>query len=116
MSGIREVAMLAGVSPATVSRVMNGTAKVAPEKRARVLAAIEQTGFVPNELARSLYKKSARTIGLIIPSIRNPFFTQLASMMDELANLDGYRLFVCNVGEDLEKGSDTFSGSPEKHC
>jgi len=103
MSGIREVAMLAGVSPATVSRVMNGTAKVAPEKRARVLAAIEQTGFVPNELARSLYKKSARTIGLIIPSIRNPFFTQLASMMDELANLDGYRLFVCNVGEDLEK-------------
>ena len=103
MSGIREVARLAQVSPATVSRVMNGTAKVAPEKRKRVLAAIEQTAFIPNEVARSLYKKSARTIGLIIPSIRNPYFTQLASIIDDLANQNGYRLFLCNVGEDLEK-------------
>lgn len=108
MSSIRDVAKLAGVSPATVSRVMNSTANVAPEKRERVLEAIRETGFVPNELARSLYKKSAMTIGLIIPSIRNPFFTQLASAMDELANRNGYRLFICNVGEDLEKEQAAF--------
>ena len=54
MASIKDVAALAGVSPATVSRVMNGTAKVDPEKKARVLRVIEETGFVPNEIARSL--------------------------------------------------------------
>jgi len=103
MSSIREVAKLAKVSPATVSRVMNGTANVAPEKRERVLKAISQTSFVPNELARSLYKKSSKTIGLIIPSIRNPFFTQFASVIDDVAKENGYRLFLCNVGDNLEE-------------
>lgn len=103
MGSIREVAKLAKVSPATVSRVMNGTANVAPEKRERVLKAIAQTSFVPNELARSLYKKSSKTIGLIIPSIRNPFFTQFASVVDDVAKENGYRLFLCNVGDNLEE-------------
>ena len=103
MSSIREVAKLAGVSPATVSRVLNGTATVAPEKKQRVLEAVAQTAFVPNELARSLYKKSTKTIGLIIPSIRNPFFTQFASVIDEVAKEYGFRLFLCNVGDDLEE-------------
>ena len=79
MSSIREVAQLAGVSPATVSRVINGTAQVSEEKRKRILDVIAETNFVPNEVARSLFKRSARTIGLIIPSIRNPYFTELAS-------------------------------------
>jgi len=103
MSSIRDVAKLAGVSAATVSRVMNGTANVAPEKRERVLAAIEQTDFVPNETARTLFRKSSKTIGLIIPSIRNPYFTQLADILDELAGAQGYRLFLCNVGHDPDK-------------
>ena len=94
MSTIRDVARLAGVSPATVSRVMNGTAAVAPEKRDRVLAAILETDFVPNEVARTLFKKSARTVGLMIPSIRNPYFTQLAAILDELAGEQGYRLVL----------------------
>lgn len=85
MINIREVARLAGVSPATVSRVINGTAKVSEEKRARVLSAIAETDFVPNEVARTLFKRSSKTIGLIIPSIRNPFFTELAARIDELA-------------------------------
>ena len=103
MINIRELARLADVSPATVSRVINGTANVAPEKRERVLEAIAQTEFVPNEVARSLFKKSAKIIGLIIPSIRNPYFTQLASIVDEVASRNGYRLFLCSVGDDLEK-------------
>ena len=57
MTSIREVAKLAGVSPATVSRVMNGTANVNEEKKKRVEAAIKETGFQPNELARALYKR-----------------------------------------------------------
>ena len=63
MTSIREVAKIAGVSPATVSRVMNGTANVDERKKQRVLEAIEKTGFRPNELARALYKKSSRMIG-----------------------------------------------------
>ena len=62
MASIRDVAKLAGVSPATVSRVMNGTARVDPEKMERVQQAIEETGFVPNEVARSLFKKSAKRL------------------------------------------------------
>ncbi|MBQ8144871.1 MAG: LacI family DNA-binding transcriptional regulator [Butyricicoccus sp.] len=100
---IREVARIAGVSPATVSRVMNGTASVSEDKRRRVLDAISQTDFVPNEVARMLFKKSSNLIGLIIPSIRNPFFTELASTIDRAASEKGYRLFLCNVGDDLEK-------------
>ena len=103
MSSVREVARLAGVSPATVSRVINGTANVNPDKRRRVLEVIEQTEFVPNEVARSLFKRSANIIGLIIPSIRNPYFTQMASVIDEVAKECGFRLFLCNVGDDLEQ-------------
>ena len=78
MTSIREVAKIAGVSPATVSRVMNGTANVDERKKQRVLEAIEKTGFRPNELARALYKKSSRMIGVIVPDIENPFFSELS--------------------------------------
>jgi len=103
MASIRDVAKLAGVSPATVSRVMNGTANVDDDKRERVLNAISETGFVPNAVARSLFKKSAMTIGLIIPSIKNPFFTQMASAIEKTADKHGYRLIFCNTGTDFEK-------------
>lgn len=103
MISIREVAKLAGVSAATVSRVMNGTAKVDPEKRERVLRVIEETGFVPNEVARTLFRKSAKTIGLILPSIRNPYFTELAAQVDVIALQHGFRPFLCNTGYDPEK-------------
>ena len=103
MISIREVARLAGVSASTVSRVMNGTAKVDPEKRERVLRVIEETGFVPNEVARTLFRKSAKTIGVIVPSIRNPYFTELAAHIDALSLQCGFRPFLCNTGYDPEK-------------
>lgn len=103
MISIREVARLAGVSAATVSRVINGSAKVSPEKRDRVLRAIAETHFVPNEVARTLFKGSSKTIGLIIPSIRNPYFTELAARLEALATERGYRLFLSNVGYDIAR-------------
>ena len=103
MASIREVAKLANVSPATVSRVMNGTANVDEEKKERVLRAISETGFVPNEVARSLFKKSAKTIGLIVPSIENPFFTQLANAIERTAEEHGYRMILCGTGSQYEK-------------
>lgn len=103
MSSIREVARLAGVSPATVSRVMNGTANVNEEKRERVLRAISETGFVPNEVARSLFRKSAKIIGLVLPDIDNPFFTQLADAIEKEADANGYRVILYNTRNDFEK-------------
>ena len=95
MISIREVAKMAGVSPATVSRVMNGTAKVNAEKRNRVLRVIEETGFKPNEAARALYRRSARIIGIIVPNIDNPFFNEMAKAIEEEAYQNDYRLTLC---------------------
>jgi LacI family transcriptional regulator len=103
MTSIRDVAKLAGVSPATVSRVMNGTANVDSQKRQRVEQAIKETGFKPNEVARSLYKKSSKIIGVIVPNIENPFFNELAGAIEEECDKNGYRLTLCNSNNDLEK-------------
>mgnify|MGYP003418561810 CR=1 FL=1 len=103
MASIKEVAALANVSPATVSRVMNGTAKVDEEKKQRVLKAIAETGFVPNEVARSLFKRSAKIIALVLPSIENPFFTQLAGVIERTADAYGYKLLLYNTDDDVEK-------------
>ncbi len=103
MASIREVAKLAGVSPSTVSRVMNNTANVDSEKRRRVLAAIEETGFQPNELARALFKKSSKIIGVIVPNIENPFFSELAKSIEDEAYQQGYRILLCNSNSDVDK-------------
>ena len=103
MATIREVAKLAGVSPATVSRVMNKTAKVDDDKKNRVLEAIQQTGFQPNQLARALFKNSSGLVGLIVPNIDNPFFSELARIIEEAAFVRGYHIVLCSSGNNTEK-------------
>lgn len=109
MASIREVAKLAGVSPSTVSRVINGTANVDADKKERVLKAIDESGFTPNEVARSLFKKSSKTIGVIIPSITNPFFTEMSSAVEHTADRYGYRMTLCNTDGSLEKEKNAIS-------
>ena len=103
MASIREVAKLAGVSPATVSRVINGTANVDDEKKQRVLKVINETGFRPNELARALFKQSSKIIGVIVPNIENPFFSELAKAIEEEAYENGYKMLLCNSNNNEEK-------------
>lgn len=103
MASIREVAKIAGVSPATVSRVINGTANVDTDKTKRVYDAIKKTGFVPNEVARSLFRKSSKMIGLIIPSITNPFFTELADAVEKTADETGYTIVCYNTENNPHK-------------
>lgn len=103
MASIRDVARIAGVSPSTVSRVMNGTARVDDEKKQRVEKAIVETGFRPNEVARSLFKKSSKIIGILVPDIVNPFFNELAGAIEEECDRRGYRLTLCNSNNDVEK-------------
>ena len=66
-------------------------------------------GFIPNEVARSLFKKSDKIIGLILPVIENPFFTQFASAMEKKADESGYRLLLCNTNGNLGKEKSALS-------
>jgi LacI family transcriptional regulator len=100
---ISDVAKIAGVSPATVSRVMNGTAKVNKEKERRVLNAIKETGFKPNEIARSLYKKSSRIIGYIVPNLLNLFLVEIGRSIEDEAFQHGYKVIFCNSDQKPEK-------------
>lgn len=93
---IKEVAERARVSISTVSRVLTGNAPVSAKRRARVIAAIEELGYRPNALARGLRMRRTAVIGLIIPDISNPFFAQLARVIEEEANSRGYAILLCN--------------------
>ena len=96
---IYEVAARAGVSPATVSRVMNGT-KVSAESERLVRAAAAELAFTPNRTARTLRGRQSAVIGLIIPDIENPFFTALARGVENRARAGGYSVVLCNTDED----------------
>ncbi|MFF5077377.1 LacI family DNA-binding transcriptional regulator [Actinoplanes sp. NPDC000266] len=99
MVTIYEVAARAGVSPSTVSRVLNG-AKVSPESERLVRAAAEALAFTPNRTARRLRGQHSAVIGLIIPDIENPFFTALARGVEDRASAKGYSVVLCNTDED----------------
>ena len=97
--GIKDVALAAGVSPATVSRTLAGRA-VDAEMRKRVEAAVAATGYRPNLAARRLRSRDTGTIGLIVADIRNPFFTAVARAVEDAAYARGLRVILCNTDED----------------
>ncbi|WP_045878436.1 LacI family DNA-binding transcriptional regulator [Pseudofrankia sp. DC12] len=95
-----DVARRAGVSVGTVSNVLNRPDRVSPPTRGRVLAAIEELGFVRNEAARQLRAGRGRTIGLIVLDVRNPFFTDLAAGVEAAAADEGLSVVLCDSGDD----------------
>ncbi len=105
MSTIREVAARAGVSPTTVSHVVNNTRYVSAELRARVLAAMDELGYRPNALARSLRRGETHTLGLILPDSANPFFAEIGRSIEASAFSLGYNVILCNTEGDLSKES-----------
>lgn len=106
MVTIRDVAKAAGVSVATVSRVLNETGYVHEDTRNTVNEMIKQLNYSPNEVARSLYTKKSRLIGLLLPDITNPFFPLLARGVEDEMRLHDYRLIFGNTDEDAEKEQD----------
>jgi LacI family fructose operon transcriptional repressor len=100
--GIKEVARVAGVSPATVSRVL-GNGPVSDTLRAQVEAAVRATGYRPNLSARRLRSRHTQTIGLIVADIRNPFFTAISRAVEDVAFRSGLRVILCNTDEDPKK-------------
>jgi len=99
MSTLLDVARQAGVSPMTVSRVVNGSALVSPALRARVEQALADTGYRPNMLARSLRAQRTDTIALVLPDMTNPFFTTLAHGVESAAREAGLTMILANSDE-----------------
>jgi LacI family transcriptional regulator len=89
-STLIEVARHAGVSPSTVSRILNGTAKVSDDKRKAVMAAIELMNFAPNQMAQALKKGRSMTIGIVVQDIASPFFDETLRGVDDCLKGTGY--------------------------
>jgi LacI family transcriptional regulator len=102
MATIKQVAERADVSTATVSRVLNGM-PVRDDLRARVDAAISEMSYRPNRQARALRRQSATVWGLVVPDIRNPFFTALARAVEDVASRMEHSVLLCNSDESLGK-------------
>lgn len=103
MASIKDVAALAGVSTATVSRVLSDKPHVRPELRARVLEAVEALDYRPNLVARSLRVQKTHFIGLVVADIRNPFFTDISRSVEDTAYNDQFSVLLCNSDENADK-------------
>ena len=102
---IRDVARLAGVSPSTVSRVLNGkdAGHMRPETKERVLAAIKALDYTPAKAARTLRKKKTGVIAILLPDISNPFFSLLARGVAAVAFEHGLSTLICDSDNSLDK-------------
>src|SRR5579884_1228428 len=100
---ITEVARRARVSPATVSRVLADNAGVSPALAERVRRAAQALGYQPNALARSLRTGRSQTIGVVVPDIQNPFFTDVIAGVEEVLAAAGYSLLLTNAGESIDR-------------
>ncbi|GAB2738872.1 LacI family DNA-binding transcriptional regulator [Streptomyces bullii] len=100
MATMADVARSAGVSVATVSHVLNGTRPVLPHTRQAVLDAVEELGYTPNSLARSLVTSRTRSIGLAVSAISNPYFTEILQGVEACALEHGYSLLIADPHDD----------------
>ncbi|MGI5850323.1 MAG: LacI family DNA-binding transcriptional regulator [Christensenellales bacterium] len=109
--GIREIAKQAGVSIATVSRVINSPLLTSPQTRAKVLEVIEKNQYVPNQIARHFISGKTNSIGFMVFDLRIPFYISIIHYLNQLAFDRGYNVLICDTGTSLEKESKYF-----KYC
>jgi LacI family transcriptional regulator len=98
-----DVSREAGVSAATVSRVLTGSAEVDPRTRKLVLAAVKKLNYRPNLVARGLRRRSTQVIALIVTDIENPFYTAICRGVEDVARTAGYSVILCNADRDIRK-------------
>jgi LacI family transcriptional regulator len=103
---IRDVARRSGVSPMTVSRVINDSERVSPETRRRVEQAISELGYIPSRLARGLSRQRTGTLALIVPDVANPFFTAIVRAAEEVARRADYQVILSDTRADLSVERD----------
>ncbi len=102
---LRDVAARAGVSPATVSRTLNGDSRVDPELQDRVRAAVEELGYRRNMLARNLRRQRLDAVGVIVSDVENPHFSEIVKVIEHEGFRAGYRALVCGTNESAGKQS-----------
>lgn len=100
---IEDVAKLAGVSPTTVSRVLNNRGYISNETREKVQNAMNELNYFPNDVARSLFNKRSNLIGLILPTTSNPFFGELTFHLENICASLGYKVLLCNSLNQIDK-------------
>lgn len=100
---IQKIARLAGVSVATVSRVLNNSESVKPKNRDRVLQAIKESNYQPNLLARQLRTARSSMILVLVSDIANPFCAEVVKGIEQAAEKNGYRILLCNSGADMAR-------------
>lgn len=103
MATIKDVAEIAGVTVTTVSRVLNNRGYIGENTRKKVYDAMQKLNYRPNEMARSLLRKKSNLIGLIIPTVAHPFFSELTNYIEYYAYKLGYKILLCNSYQDSVK-------------
>lgn len=100
---MKRIAAELGVSITTVSKVLNDQPDIGPTTRARVLAKVEQLGYRPNAVARSLTLRRTHTLGVVIPDLMHSFFVEIVSGIETVMSARGYGLLLCSSGENPKK-------------
>lgn len=100
---MKDIARIVGVSTTTVSHAINNTRPVEPVTKQRILKVMEEYGYNPNVVARSLRSGTTRTIGIIVSDITNPFFTEIVRSCEDTAYRHGYNTILCNSDENPHK-------------
>jgi len=111
---IEDVARAAGVSRQTISRAINDMGEISPQTRARVLRIAEEMGYRPSGIARGLATRRTRTLGLVVPDVANPFFSDVARGAEHVAYTAGYNVFLCNTDEDPQRELAVLQSLEEK--
>ena len=106
MVTLKDVAAKAGVTVTTVSRILNNRGYISEETRAKVYAAMKELHYQPNEIARSLSKKTNNTIGIIVPHIEHPYFAKLIACLEKEATRNQYKIILCNSQGKFQKEKD----------
>jgi LacI family transcriptional regulator len=114
---LNDIARQTNTSVSTVSRVLAGgsfASRISDETRTRVMHAAKQMGYRPNLLARGLRTRKTHTVALLVSDIANPFFGQIASLVEQQLHRHGYSLIVCNSGEDPDLEDEYLNLLPSK--
>lgn len=109
MSSIKDVAKLAGVGVGTVSRTINNTGNLSEYSREKVIAAMKELNYTPNELARNLYRKKSGIIGVLVPTVSHPFFAEFVNAVEIEFHERGYKTMICNTAKDHTYESEYLS-------
>jgi DNA-binding LacI/PurR family transcriptional regulator len=101
--GIREIAKIAGVSIATVSRVINSPEKTSEAVREKVTSVIEKYNYIPNETAKNLYSGTSNAIAIFVYDMGNPFYLSIIKELNRIAFENNYTLLICDAEDNLER-------------